>query len=365
MEKLIYNKPGVMICIEYPYNPEGNIINFAKSLKTLAKKELLSQQASSSPTNQDNTNENKIDESKFSKPKNNYYDNFIDRLEMKYRGQVVQQQDNDDEDGTHSDSESTKDESIDEPNASDKPVTKRRTRQHDAYDHEDPLIDDSDMVAQVNTELQSKKFKTHYDGFFVSTGNLDVEKAPVKRQPSTESVKTSAKDKAATSSYSSSSSSTTPASHLPAPTTAPTATADVSMAPVVTNTSETSSEIPAKPRKKRVRIADPPAAPSSSSAPASEVNTTPTTSATSVPAADKEKEEPSKDKPVKPKAVWKATADDLRAVEVFRQEVLEPYYPRMYIILYYIYYLFLIYMIHNSGIGGESQCQGHCRHVSL
>ena len=329
-----------MICIEYPYNPEGNVINFAKSLKTLTKKELSQQQSSSSPTNQDNTSV--IDESKFSKPKTNYYDNFIDRLEMKYRGQVVQQ-DDDDEGASHSDSESTKDDSVDEPSASDKPtITKHRTRQHDAYDHEDPLIDDTDMVAQVNTELQSKKFKTRYDGFFVSTGNLDIEKAPVKRQPTSESIKTSVKDKASSASASVASSSsavTAPTLPAPVPTSAVTsasppaapaaaaaaAAAAVATAPVA-NTVITSSDIPAKPRKKRVRIADPPAVPSSSSAPASEVNTTPTTSAISVPAADKEKEEPSKDKPVKPKVIWKATSDDLRAVEVFRQEVLIPFY---------------------------------------
>ena len=338
MEKLIYNKPGVMVCIEYPYNPEGNIINFAKSLKTLTKKELQSQ--SSSSVNQVNSNEIKIDESKFSKPKNNYYDNFIDRLEMKYRGRVVQQQDNDDEDATHSDSESTKDDSIDKPSANDKPVTKRSIRQHDAYDHEDPLIDDSDMVAQVNTELQSKKFKTRYDGFFVSTGTLDIEKAPVKRQPSSESVKASVKDKAATSSSASSSSTTivTPALPHPAPTTTVASAPAAEVAKVsVTNTVTSSNEIPAKPRKKRVRIADlaaAAAAAAASSALTSEVNASTTPTPFTIPAAataDKEKEE-SKDKPVKPKAVWKATADDLRAVEVFRQEVLIPLLPFIYTI---------------------------------
>lgn len=42
----------------------------------------------------------------------------------------------------------------------------------------DPFVDDSDEIAQVNAELRKRKLKTVHGGFFVSSGELEVEKGP-------------------------------------------------------------------------------------------------------------------------------------------------------------------------------------------
>jgi hypothetical protein len=49
----------------------------------------------------------------------------------------------------------------------------------------DPFVDDSDEIAQVTAELKKRKLRTVHGGFFVSSGELEVEK-----QIETESKKT-------------------------------------------------------------------------------------------------------------------------------------------------------------------------------
>ena len=46
----------------------------------------------------------------------------------------------------------------------------------------DPFVDDSDEIAQVSAELRKRKLKTVHGGFFVSAGELEVEKGPEKRK---------------------------------------------------------------------------------------------------------------------------------------------------------------------------------------
>jgi hypothetical protein len=50
----------------------------------------------------------------------------------------------------------------------------------------DPFVDDSDEIAQVTAELKKRRLRTVHGGFFVSSGELEVE-----RQIETESDKTS------------------------------------------------------------------------------------------------------------------------------------------------------------------------------
>ena len=42
------------------------------------------------------------------------------------------------------------------------------------YDMDDPFIDDSDMVQEIEIDLRMKKARTKQSGFFVSSGKLEL-----------------------------------------------------------------------------------------------------------------------------------------------------------------------------------------------
>lgn len=64
------------------------------------------------------------------------------------------------------------------------PPTSKRVRRRkvfaDDYDYSDMFIDDSEAVVQYEKMLQGKSTKTKVDGFFISSGDLEVEPLPKK-----------------------------------------------------------------------------------------------------------------------------------------------------------------------------------------
>jgi hypothetical protein len=121
----------------------------------------------------------------FSKPLvTNRYDNIIDQLERKYYcGSVIKS--NDDEESGSEESESP-------PVANDVPAKsskgKKRPVCTDDYDMDDPFIDDEEMIYEVEAAIKTNRTKTKHDGFFVSSGKLEV-MSPKKMQKISASAK--------------------------------------------------------------------------------------------------------------------------------------------------------------------------------
>jgi hypothetical protein len=100
-----------------------------------------------------------------SKPalKRNRYDNIIERLERKYCGSIITE--------TNENSDDEEEENI----QTVQPLKrKKKTTNADYYDMEDPFIDDADNIATVETHLKMNKIQTKHDGYFVSSGILEI-----------------------------------------------------------------------------------------------------------------------------------------------------------------------------------------------
>ena len=52
---------------------------------------------------------------------------------------------------------------------------KQLRRTEDAYDIEDPFIDDSEAYEEIDREMRNQRVRTKYSGFFVNSGDLEVE----------------------------------------------------------------------------------------------------------------------------------------------------------------------------------------------
>ena len=95
--------------------------------------------------------------------KRNRYDNIIERLERKYCGSIITE--------THENSE----EEEEETETSQPSKRKKKAINSDYYDMEDPFIDDADNIATVETHLKMNKIQTKHDGYFVSSGVLEID----------------------------------------------------------------------------------------------------------------------------------------------------------------------------------------------
>lgn len=128
-----------------------------------------------------------------SKSKNKKSNNIIDKLVRKYYCQDLLASEEENESDTSSGSESDSDgESTSEAektgSASDSGMMsssgaskgkKKGAYADDYYDMDDPFIDDSEAVMEIESKLKSRRVKTKKDGFFVSVGKLQVEEIPM------------------------------------------------------------------------------------------------------------------------------------------------------------------------------------------
>jgi hypothetical protein len=107
----------------------------------------------------------------FSKPLvANRYDNIIDQLERKYYcGSVIKS--NEDEESESEDSQPAPETTSAQAKAS---KGKKRNLCTDDYDMDDPFIDDEEMIYEVEAAIKTNRTKTKHDGFFVSSGKLEV-----------------------------------------------------------------------------------------------------------------------------------------------------------------------------------------------
>jgi hypothetical protein len=113
----------------------------------------------------------------------NRFDTFIDKLERKYIALSNIQSSADGvmgsegEDSASNLSASSAQTSPESKNAIIKSKSsKKKANPVQDYDYEDPFIDDSEVVNELEEAISRKKLKTKHDGFFVSSGDLEVVK---------------------------------------------------------------------------------------------------------------------------------------------------------------------------------------------
>lgn len=104
------------------------------------------------------TNEEREDNHKTLSPEHRKYNNIIETLEMKYCSNANF--------GVTS---------PEEPVRHEKSKTKKVKYSADYYDSEDSFIDDSDNISQIEKSVNMKLLNTKRKGFFVSSGELEVE----------------------------------------------------------------------------------------------------------------------------------------------------------------------------------------------
>lgn len=118
------------------------------------------------------------------KPKAQSFNNdFLSHLERKYCGQAVYNDDSSEsnacDNGGKDDDDSDDNSGLeagggDDLNAKQPQKKRKNMGKNDFYDEDDDWIDDSED--RLITQLSIKNFATKHSGFFVSAGNLDVEK---------------------------------------------------------------------------------------------------------------------------------------------------------------------------------------------
>jgi hypothetical protein len=113
----------------------------------------------------------------------NRFDTFIDKLERKYIALSNIQSSADGVMGSEGeDSASNLSASSAQTSPESKNViiksksSKKKANPVQDYDYEDPFIDDSEVVNELEEAISRKKLKTKHDGFFVSSGDLEVVK---------------------------------------------------------------------------------------------------------------------------------------------------------------------------------------------
>jgi hypothetical protein len=127
-------------------------------------------------------------ENKLSTKPSNRYETLIDRLERKYYnlsnvqssvdGMYVGSEGEDSMSSTFSSNQASPDKAEEEENEGNKKRKKSKAIIQD-YDYNDPFIDDTDVANEIDQVISTKKLKTKHDGFFVSSGELEVVKVPL------------------------------------------------------------------------------------------------------------------------------------------------------------------------------------------
>jgi hypothetical protein len=197
-------KPDVLVSISVPFSTETYCeVNLKKTFRSLIKRHEAEERQKENE--QESSNGNPGGPSLLglssapppplpvAKPaRRNPYDNIIEQLERKYRGQVVRNLQEDSENSRDSakspgSADDFEDDSGDDPESSKGTRKKKKGgygNWNDTYDLDDEFIDDTETFEQVTSELRTKKLKTKHDGFFVSSGKLEV----VKSSPGKDSV---------------------------------------------------------------------------------------------------------------------------------------------------------------------------------
>lgn len=181
-EQLIYNVPGIVTSFEMSYNPnESNVVNFRSVLKRL-NPDLTSSDKSIHVSNHHVRNlspprsSESISSSTLPKKRSSNYD-IIEKLEKKWYTEPLLEMDlNGNHEGSFLSNGSVTSYSAENvPNENSIQLSKKVVNKFDAYDYDDNFIDDSECLVQMDAKLKSKKLRTKHDGFFVSSGQLEVE----------------------------------------------------------------------------------------------------------------------------------------------------------------------------------------------
>jgi len=164
--RLIHHKPGAMTAFEIPLQ-NGNFgeINYKSVLKSLVSKSQINETVPSSSSSSSSLEQEPVFETKIW---HNHYNNIIEKMERKYTSHMICEDESSNDYGDSLDQEEGVKEGA-------KSKRKKRTND-DYYDYDDPFVDDEDEVAEVYFQLNSKKSKTVHNGFFVSTGELEIMK---------------------------------------------------------------------------------------------------------------------------------------------------------------------------------------------
>lgn len=184
-----HNVPGCIISIRIPsadilkLHADKTIveINCKHFFNKLCKPTIQPTQQVSSTSSSTGANPDDII---FTKPTRitNRYDNIIDQLERKYYGESMVQANQEAEENSD-DSAGSDGEEGDAVNDMDKAASaekkvkaksNKRKVNSDDYDVDDPFIDDEELIMEVETSLKTHRTKTKHDGFFVSSGKLEV-----------------------------------------------------------------------------------------------------------------------------------------------------------------------------------------------
>jgi hypothetical protein len=104
------------------------------------------------------------------------YESIIDKLERKYytlpNAHLI---DDDNSNSNFSDGDDSRGSNIgDSPAQSTLNSKKRKKFAIDEYDYSDPFLDDSEAVVELEDAIKRKLLKTKNDGFFISSGKLEV-----------------------------------------------------------------------------------------------------------------------------------------------------------------------------------------------
>lgn len=186
--QLEYNVPGCIVSIVVPSGEIAKLhseklmveINCKNFFTKLVKKtEFMSKSDTCGPAHTEIVS-TLPPEAKLTKIANRY-DNIIDQLERKYYCEsMVQSKERDSDD----DSDSSESEHLDigeSVGAAALPLAgqsakgkKRKKGFADDYDVDDPFIDDEEMICEVEAAMKTNRTKTKHDGFFVSSGKLEV-----------------------------------------------------------------------------------------------------------------------------------------------------------------------------------------------
>eukprot|EP01031_Cornospumella_fuschlensis_P036756 gene36756-44588_t len=205
--KLLCDRPHLIVSIEIPDETieemqarEGEVASININYRTLfiqltgrrrkdegAKRKEKTNSTSSTVADQA---DQAPDLSMIGKKSSNLFSSVIDKLERKFLAFETRHSVGDSlDDDQGSMSESSHVSSVaTSPEADPTPVEAlpaRRVRKKkiffDEYNYDDGFIDDSDAVQHIEGALKAKRLKTKHDGFFVSTGALELEPVPVKK----------------------------------------------------------------------------------------------------------------------------------------------------------------------------------------
>lgn len=189
--------PGVFVSFKVPSNviqksfekQETVEVNYKRLFRRLTGRKKSStidiKQTTSNNDPGPTTSSDPLSNVKTNHSSSNRFDTLIDRLERKYlalsnvQSSVEMVLGSEGEDSMSSSQVSTSNQSS--PDVQEKTVggdlkRKKKKAVIQDYDYSDPFIDDSEVVNELEEALTTKKLKTKHDGFFVSSGELEVVK---------------------------------------------------------------------------------------------------------------------------------------------------------------------------------------------